>query len=156
MAQLTLPPDYFRVAAEKYAVDRTNRKQWLAEQIKLAEQSLLQYQAELNDIGAELIKLGAYKSETWGLTVGGSILAAIPTGLTQVIGGVLILSAGFFTKAENDAKSKRIANLQSVGVARQREAIAVAEYYNKYVNELKWLTWLPYILTAIFIYLILK
>ena len=156
MAQLTLPPDYFRVAAQKYAANPSNRKQWLIGQIDRAKESLLQYQVELEELAAELVALGAYPSQTWGLTVGGSVLASIPTGFTQVIGGALLISASFFAKAENKAKNQRIVNLMAVAAARDKEAQAVAKYYHDYVNELRWLTALPYILTGMFIYLILK
>lgn len=156
MAQLTLPPDYFRVAAEKYAANPTNRKQWLVGQIDKAKDSLIQYQAELDSLAVELVKLGAYPSQTWGLTVGGSVLASIPTGFTQVIGGALLISGKFFEKAENKAKNKRIADLMDVAAKRDKEAQMVGKYYYDYVTELKWLTALPYILTGVFLYIILK
>lgn len=156
MATLTLPPDYFRTEAERYAKNPTNKKAWLRDQIVKAQQSFIQYQAEINGIGQELVKLGAYKSQTSGLIVGGTILSSIPAGFTQVIGGVLVLSASFFAKAENAAKNQRIANLQAVGQARYQEMMLVAEYHRKYVNELRLLNILPIALTGILIFLIIK
>lgn len=156
MAQLTLPPDYFRTAAEKYAANPSNRKLWLRDQIAKAGESLLQYKAEIDGLTVELVKLGAAKSAASELQIVGGVLAAIPSGYTQVIGGVVIVASSFIKKVENKNNDKRIANLMTVWNARQSEAVAVGEYYTRYANELRWLTWLPYILTAIFIYLILK
>jgi len=156
MAQLTLPPDYFRTAAEQYQASPSNRKLWLQDQISKADSSLLQYQAELNAIGAQLIEIGAMKGSSGGVAVVGGVLAAVPTPYTQVIGGVLVIASTFFAKAENKQKSKLIENLQAVGVKRYEEAVLVGQYKSRYETELFFLRIIPLVLTAILILLIIK
>lgn len=156
MATLTLPPDYFKAAADRYRSNPTNRKQWLQDQIEKAGDSLLEYKKEIEVLSGELVKLGAAKAAASELQIVGGVLAAIPTGYTQVIGGVVIVASSFIKKVENKNNDKRIANLVTVWNARHSEAVAVGEYYTRYVNELRWLTVMPYALTAAFIYLIMK
>lgn len=156
MAQLTLPPDYFRNAAEKFAANPSNRKVWLSDQIQKASESLIAYKKELDEMVSELARLGATKESMPGLAIVGGVLAAIPSGYTQVIGGLVIVASSFLKKIENKANNKRIADLVTVYNARYSEALVVGRYYDTYTKELQRLRLIPYILTAVFIYLILN
>jgi hypothetical protein len=156
MATITLPPDYFRTAAEKFSVNPGNRKVWLKDQLAKANQSLIQYQIELNQIGLELLHLGAVKGQAQGLATVGTVLAVIPAGYTQVIGGLAIVGSALLSKVENKQKSKRIADLQTVGNAKLNEATRVGEYKSKYERELLYLNLVPVLLVAVLIWLILK
>jgi hypothetical protein len=155
MGQLTLPPDYFRTAAEQYTKKPTDRKAWLIDQIKKADASLFQYQAEIDQIVAALVKLDATPPDAGKLTVIGGVVAAIPTGYTQVIGGVLMVAGTFFAKAENKAKAKQVDELTKVGTARYNEALKVAAYKKKYERELFFQRALPVVLILIIIWLII-
>ena len=156
MGQLTLPPDYFRTAAEQYTKKPTDRKAWLADQIKKADASLLQYQAELNEITAAIVKLGAAPSDAGKLTVIGGVVSAIPTGYTQVIGGLLMVAGTFFANSENKAKAKKIEELKKIGEQRYNEALKVDQYKKRYTVELLFWKWLPVLLVAIILWIIIS
>ncbi|WP_353720188.1 hypothetical protein [Dyadobacter sp. 676] len=156
MGQLTLPPDYFRTAAEQYTKNPTERKAWLIDQIKKAEASLLQYQAELKEIAAALIELDAAPSDAGKLTVIGGVVSTIPTGYTQVIGSLLMIAGTFFAQAENKAKAKKIEELKKVGQQRYNEALKVEQYRKRYAAELLFWKWLPVLLVAIILWLIIS
>jgi hypothetical protein len=156
MAQLTLPPDYFRTAAEKYKLNPSNRKIWLADQVKKSNESLLQYQVEINSLLGEAVRLGATAPGGQTVSVIGGVIAAIPLGYTQVIGGVLIVAGSLFSKLENKQKAKRVEDIRTVAVARYNEAVAVGIYYEDYKKELLFQTVIPWILAALFLLLILK
>lgn len=155
MGQLTLPPDYFRAAAEQYTKNPTDRKAWLTDQIAKAEASLLQYQAEINKLGAEIVKVGAAPSDAGKLAVVGGVISAIPTGYTQVIGGLLMVASGFFVKSENKAKAKQVEEIQKAAASRIAEALKVDEYRKRYQWELLFWKWLPVVLVAIIMWLII-
>ncbi|GGB98369.1 hypothetical protein [Dyadobacter sediminis] len=156
MGQLTLPPDYFRTAAELYQQNPSDRKAWLQDQIAKANSSLLQYQAELNEITAALVKLGAMPGSGGIITTAGGVLAALPTGYTKIIGGILIVAGAFFSKVENKQKAKQIEQLKQVGLARYNEAVQVGEYKTRYEKELAGLRMIPVALTAVILWLIIK
>lgn len=155
MGQLTLPPDYFKAAAEQYTKNPTERKTWLIGQIAKADASLLQYQTEVNAIAVKMIELGSSPADATKLTVVGGVIAGIPTGYTQVIGGLLIVASSFFVKAENKLKAKHIEELRKVGTARANEALKVDEYRKRYALELLFWKWLPVVLVAVIIWLII-
>lgn len=167
MAGITLPPDYFKSEAEKYDKS-TDRKAWLIVQIDRANDSLLEYQAEIIRYYKEAEKLGAvfdtngaitgvnFNNSTGLVTGVGAGLASIPTGYTQVIGGIMILASSFFQKAQNKKDSKQIATILSIAQSRYSEALKVGEYKTKYESELLMLRILPFLLMGILIYLIIK
>jgi hypothetical protein len=156
MAGVTLPPDYFRAAADKYKANPTDRKTWLKGQIQLAEQSLFQYQAELVDLANQAIRAGdGFVTGNQAAVVGG-VLAAIPVGFTQVVGGLFLLSSGFFSKLDAKNKTQLFNQIKAVAEARLNEAKQVAAYKESYESELRTIQVTPYILTAILILLIIK
>lgn len=167
MAGITLPPDYFRSAAEKYD-NTTDRKAWLIVQIQRADASLLEYQSEIILLYQEAEKLGAVfdkgavtginavKGQSAIVTTVGTVLAAIPTGYTQIIGGVLILASSFFSKAENKQNIKRINDLLTIAASRISQAQQVGKYKENYESELLKIRMIPFVLVAVLIWLILK
>jgi len=156
MAELTLPPDYFRTAADRYNQNPTNRKVWLQDQISRANSSLLQYQAELLELGMNFEEIKSAKGSAGAVQTVGAVVAAIPAGFTQIVGGVLLVAGSFFSKLENKQKTKALEQQRLVGIARYNEAVQVAKYKTAYENELLFLKLLPVVLTAIFIWLITK
>jgi len=156
MGQLTLPPDYFRAAAEQYTNKPTDRKAWLTDQIAKADASLIQYQAELNEIAAALVKLDAAPSDAGKLTVIGGVISVIPTGYTQVVGSLLMIAGTFFAQAENKFKAKKIEKLKNIGVQRYNEALEVDQYKKRYSIELLFWKWLPVLLVAIILWIIIS
>jgi hypothetical protein len=162
------PPDYFRTAVEQYQAKPTPRKGWLRGQIAIAERSLLEYQSELIELYKEAEKNGAVfdvsgnialqqiKSDATKMATIGAVLAAVPTGYTQVVGGVMIFASSFFQKAENKRNAKRVQEIISIATARNSEAQLVGSYKEKYERELLFLTLIPYLLTALLIWIILK
>ncbi|HEV7379469.1 MAG TPA: hypothetical protein VGN64_06730 [Dyadobacter sp.] len=164
----SIPPDYFRTAAEQYNLETINRKDWLRWQISIAEKSLLEYQKELIEYYKEVEKLGAVfdKSGNVGLqqlkggasqimTVG-TVLAAVPTGYTQVVGGIMIFASSFFQKAENKRNAKRVNEIISIAIVRNAEAQKVGVYKTTYERELLMMTLIPIVLVAVLIFIILK
>lgn len=156
MAELTLPPDYFRTAAERYKQNPTNRKVWLQDQISRANSSLLQYQAELLELGLQFEEIQTSKGSAGAVQTVGAVVAAIPAGFTQIVGGVLLVAGSFFSKLENKQKTKILEQNRLVGIARYNEAVQVAKYKTAYERELLFSKLLPVILTAILIWLIIK
>jgi hypothetical protein len=156
MAGITLPPDYFRTTSEKYNANPTDRKTWLKGQIQLAEQSLLQYQVELIDLTNQAIRSGdGFVIGNQAAVVGG-VLAAIPVGFTQVVGGLFLLSSRFFSKLDAKNKTQLFNQIKSVAEARLNEAKQVAAYKEGYESELRTIQATPYILAGILILLIIK
>lgn len=169
MAVQTLPPDYFRVAAEKYAANPTDRKAWLTDQVARAKQSLAGYQVELFDIYQEAKKAGAVFDETGAVTgfnptggesavlgTAGVVIAAIPIGATQVIGGAMILASSFFFKAENKQGATRIREILEVAAEKATQAQKVGGYYTAYNRELTIRKILPVAAMGLIIWIITK